>query len=182
MSSDARAAQINDESFPPNPLNDNPDLLTPDNVDERTWLADQFRTMNRAFMRVIPRADVWHNLDLTMPQMKLLMELVQRGHLRMGAIADALGMPISTATGIVDRLVERKLVQRVEAPDDRRVVVVGVTEAGTTLITDLLQARQSNMERMINRLSNDELRIIAKSMAILYRVAIEDHASGTNRD
>lgn len=48
----------------------------------------------------------------------------------MRQIADHLGFALSTATGVVDRLVEKDLVRRERSDEDRRVVRVRLTEGG----------------------------------------------------
>lgn len=48
----------------------------------------------------------------------------------MREIADTLGIPVSTATGVVDRMVEKDLVQRERSKEDRRLVKVDLTEKG----------------------------------------------------
>lgn len=48
----------------------------------------------------------------------------------MREIADNLGMVVSTATGIVDRLVDKDLVMRERPEEDRRIVKVELTDKG----------------------------------------------------
>jgi len=48
----------------------------------------------------------------------------------MTEIADHLRLPISTVTGIVDRLVQKKLVNRSRTEEDRRVVMVELSQNG----------------------------------------------------
>ncbi|HEX2987940.1 MAG TPA: MarR family transcriptional regulator, partial [Chloroflexota bacterium] len=64
----------------------------------------------------------WAETDLTMPQLKVLI-LVDRHHpMPTSQVARTLGMTLSTATGVVDRLVSQELIERLEDPADRRVV------------------------------------------------------------
>ena len=52
----------------------------------------------------------WFTLDLTMPQVRVLFLLLQDGTLRMSGLASTLDVSMSSATGLVDRLVEKGLV------------------------------------------------------------------------
>ena len=52
----------------------------------------------------------------------------------MGRLADLLGVSLSNASGLIDRLEERGFVERTRVPEDRRIVMVRVTDAGTKLI------------------------------------------------
>ncbi len=70
-----------------------------------------------------------------MPQYDALLRLSLAGGtcLRMGEVADALLFSSGAATKVFDRLVERGLVERGADPDDRRTVLVGLTDEGRAL-------------------------------------------------
>ena len=51
----------------------------------------------------------------------------------MKEVAKFLQVPMSTATGIVDKLIERGLVRRFHSPEDRRVVIIGLSEEGAAI-------------------------------------------------
>ncbi|MDE2490100.1 MAG: MarR family transcriptional regulator [Elusimicrobia bacterium] len=51
----------------------------------------------------------------------------------MRRLADAVCLSLSSATGLIDRLVAKKLVKRDRAADDRRVVEVALTDEGRAL-------------------------------------------------
>src|SRR5262245_34662644 len=71
-------------------------------------------------------------LDRQLPRSEMLaLLLLQRhGEWTMSELAEALGAPLSTASGIGERLARRGLVQRERRPEDRRVVVVRLTRKG----------------------------------------------------
>ena len=73
--------------------------------------------------------------DLSVPQYDALLRLSQADGtcLRMGEVADALLFSSGAATKIFDRLVERGLVERGADPNDRRTVLVGLTDDGRAL-------------------------------------------------
>ncbi len=51
----------------------------------------------------------------------------------MREVAEFLQVPMSTATGIVDKLIERGLVVRDYSPEDRRIVIVSLSREGTEI-------------------------------------------------
>lgn len=51
----------------------------------------------------------------------------------MGRLADSICLSLSSATGLIDGLIEKKLVRRERSIHDRRVVEVVLTEAGRAL-------------------------------------------------
>ncbi len=60
----------------------------------------------------------------------LLASLAEQGQATMSEISSLLGLALSSTTGLVDRLVERRLVQRSRAESDRRTVRVVLTSRG----------------------------------------------------
>ncbi len=114
----------------------------------------------------------WLGSDMTMPQFKILFLLYTRGRMRMSTIADELSKNISTATGVIDRLVEHRLVRREEDPEDRRVVIVRLTEEGTKLCESFLQAGWEQVPHMLARLSLEELQQVELGLRLMSRVAL----------
>jgi len=56
--------------------------------------------------------------------------IYRQSSLTMGELSNTLSVPLSTATRIVDWLVDNGYVQRLPDPEDRRVVRVALTDAG----------------------------------------------------
>src|SRR5262249_61938035 len=73
-------------------------------------------------------------LDRQLPRSEMLaLLLLQRhGERTMSELAEVLGAPLSTVSGIGERLARRGLVHRHRKPEDRRVVVVRLTRKGAT--------------------------------------------------
>ena len=86
-------------------------------------IVEAFQAMMQRQMR--HHATELSEIDVTMAQVKALYMLVAAGDLRMSALAGRLGVTSSTATGLVDRLVELGLADRHEDAHDRRQVVIG---------------------------------------------------------
>jgi DNA-binding MarR family transcriptional regulator len=96
-------------------------------------------------------------IDLTMPQMVTLLAIHDSGTCRMGALAEATQQSCGTLTGIVDRLIQDGLVERVRVAGDRRVVEVALTCEGETRVRQVIGARQSDMGRMLARFDDSQL-------------------------
>jgi DNA-binding MarR family transcriptional regulator len=75
-------------------------------------------------------AAVAQEFELAPMQMQALMALHPGSELPMSALAGTLACDASNVTGIVDRLEARGLIERREAPNDRRVKMLAVTPAG----------------------------------------------------
>ena len=104
--------------------------------------------------------------ELTMPQARTLL-LLGRGHTRMTDISTYFGRGMSSATGMIDRLVSKGLVQRVEDATDRRVVVCGLTPLGREAVERLWRIGRMRFEALAEVLSVDELDKVLPAMVIL---------------
>ena len=117
--------------------------------------SDELLRLAQAVARNIHSADLpsWCAVDLTMPQLKALFLARSDTGASHGDIARALGVTLSTVTGIVDRLVEHGLVERRTDPTDRRLSRVVATQAGNDLIDRLWASRHESLARILERLS-----------------------------
>ena len=75
----------------------------------------------------------------------------------MGRLADILDASMSNATGIIDRMEERGLVERVRVPDDRRIVLVRPTQSGLDLVDEVELVKNEIMIRALARLDVEQL-------------------------
>src|SRR5262245_50630533 len=124
------------------------------------------------FHRLNPsRNPSWLSVDLTMPQLKVLICVVEGDGATSGQIARGLGVTLPTITGIVDRLADQDLVTRREDPDDRRVTRVLPTAHGRTLVSDLLRYRTDMIRAVLSRLDVDQLRTVETAFDYLQGAA-----------
>ena len=71
----------------------------------------------------------------------------------MGHLAEQMGASLPNLTGIVDRMAERGLVERLRDDDDRRVVVVRATPAGRLAVEEIDMVRRRQFGRLIETLT-----------------------------
>jgi DNA-binding MarR family transcriptional regulator len=102
--------------------------------------------------------DFMERIGLTLPQAVVMWTLgAYDGIATMSDLAQMTHQSGATATGIVDRLTDAGLVERVRDTGDRRVVYVQITEAGTTKLEEIEAQRQKETEHMTGGLNDDEL-------------------------
>lgn len=94
--------------------------------------------------------------ELTLPQYWALELLQDAGPTPMTRIVEALRLKASTGTVFVDRLVRTKLVRRSRARDDRRVVLVELTERGRKALREIHEQKRRGMADVFQRLSAAE--------------------------
>jgi DNA-binding MarR family transcriptional regulator len=100
----------------------------------------------------------WHRGSLSLIHLLVLTILEAEGSLSMSHLAEALDVSVASATGIVDRLERRGLVARHHSTDDRRVILVRLTDQGRTVFSHLEQLRRARLTLLVEGLSDDELR------------------------
>ena len=113
--------------------------------------------------------DAWMHLNLGLGQLKSLFFISNRGSTSLGKLAAALGVTPTNTTGIVDRLLERKLITRTESPDDRRVLVLRTTPRGEELVAELRQKRKERMTEIFSRLTDDEASIVVQALKFMVK-------------
>lgn len=109
----------------------------------------------------------WLHLDLTMSQLKVVLLLFISGPSRMSDIASALGVSLATATGVMDRLVERDIVLREGDPKDRRVVLCRLSNKGEKLISGLWQLSRERAGELMMALAPSQLLLITEALEAL---------------
>ena len=124
----------------------------------------------KAFRELIPILPAeWLQLDLTMPQLKVVLLLFMSGPTRMSDIASALDVSLATATGVVDRLVEREIVLRENDPDDRRVVLCRLSDKGQKLIGGLWQLARDRARELLGEIEPTKLLLVTEVLEALLK-------------
>lgn len=104
-------------------------------------------------------------LGVSMTHFHVLTLLRHHEAMPMGRLAEVLDASLSNATGIIDRMEERGLVERVRMPNDRRLVLVRPTRAGLDLVDDVELARNEVMIRALTRLDDRQLERLSGAAA-----------------
>ncbi|MEO8456751.1 MAG: MarR family transcriptional regulator [Chloroflexota bacterium] len=103
------------------------------------------------------RFQLWSDRGLTMPQVRVLFELVENGDRAAGELAEALTVAPPTITGLTDRLVKQGLVERSEDPRDRRVVRLGLTEDGRALTIEIAEKSRAYLIELFEHIPPERL-------------------------
>jgi DNA-binding MarR family transcriptional regulator len=75
----------------------------------------------------------------------------------MSDLARATHQSAASLTGVVDRLLEKRLVARVRPEGDRRQVMVTVTDQGRRLLEKIAEARRLEMRVALEHLASDDI-------------------------
>lgn len=90
----------------------------------------------------------------------VLRALVNNGPCPVSDVAGHLGVTLSAATGLVDRLVKAKLVTRDRDQQDRRVVWVKVTPEGEAAVTAAEARRRAALGQLVHKLPEQDLAVL----------------------
>jgi DNA-binding MarR family transcriptional regulator len=104
----------------------------------------------------------WVAQDLTFGQMRILFLLSKHGPSPISRVAEWLGVGLSSASGVVDRVERHGLVIRSHRRDDRRVVECDLTDQGRRLIEDIGGMRREMLSEIVEGLSDEELADFAR--------------------
>jgi DNA-binding MarR family transcriptional regulator len=114
-----------------------------------------------AFQRTVMRsmAPPTTDVELSPQDGRALVTLSGRGPLTMTDFSELVGVPLSTATRMVERLKDKGLAVRSRIEDDRRVVRVELSEEGRKLNQKFLEHRRAIVRFMLDPLTHGEREI-----------------------
>ena len=137
--------------------------------DRRQELTDRFAESAEYLNRQLHtgRLDEWEGLDMTIPQIRTLVLLERMGPLRMGNIAIYLDRALSATTTVMDRLVEKGLVDRVADPSDRRVVICQLSESGEQAITRFWRIGRERLQIVVDLLDEEQLETVVQGFELI---------------
>ncbi len=114
-----------------------------------------------ALRRVIRATDLHSKFlakttGLTAPQLLVLQCIRHRGQLSSGEVADVINLSQATVTTILDRLEKKKFINRERSQEDKRKVLISLTEEGLDSLKDSPQPLQENFIREFQNLHDWE--------------------------
>jgi DNA-binding MarR family transcriptional regulator len=104
---------------------------------------------SRAIVGIAARSLAEVDPDVTLPQFRTLVVLAARGPQRLADIAGELGVAASTGTRMCDRLVRKGLARRSRQVNDRRVVRLTLTPAGSVLVDRVTADRRKRLAAIV---------------------------------
>lgn len=125
------------------------------------WTAVFMRVSMNGFLRFA------RGSGLSWAQMAVLMHLHYRGPREVMACGELLQLSPAGASQMIERLVQQGLVQRSETPDDRRVRLVHLTEAGRRVVDEILQAQQGWLEQLLSALTDEQRVAVSQALRTL---------------
>lgn len=130
-------------------------------IEQLAELTERMQSRTRVHM-----PEDWPDVELTMPQLRTL-ALLWDAPRRMGEIAAHIGSSLSATTAMIDRLVDKGLVERVHDTADRRVVTCHLTPLGREQIESFWRLGRAKLENVAQFLTDEQLDTVVHAMKIL---------------
>jgi DNA-binding MarR family transcriptional regulator len=129
-----------------------------------------------AISRIIKGSMIYKSAlyHLSLLQIQALEFLSRNEHAQMSEIADYLRIELSSATSLLNKLYELRLVERQNDPNDRRLVRIILTEEGKRLIKEASRERNEKVERILSFLPDTDKNELLRILKIIYNKMEED--------
>jgi DNA-binding MarR family transcriptional regulator len=93
--------------------------------------------------------------NVSYPQFFLLAYLSSEEYLTMSDIAKKMGHSTAAATGLVDRLEKLGYVERIHAAEDRRKIMVRITQKGVELVSRMRKEIAADLANILSTMDED---------------------------
>jgi DNA-binding MarR family transcriptional regulator len=140
-----------------------PEITSSDSPQIETYRL--FLKLHRLFQEL--NRDEFRPYDLSTPQYAILFHASVEG-VPLSQICQHMLADNSSLTRIVDRLEARGLVRRAADPNDRRVTLVQLTEAGKALIDAICPRHRDLVEQRMSHLNPEQLTAFQAAIQTLY--------------
>ena len=130
-------------------------------------------------IKYLMSADLWGSevLNCSKNELFVLFLLYRKERVNMTQIAEYLNVPLNTATGIVSRMEKRALLSRTRSLEDKRVVTIGMTDAGKEQVKVVVKRLLHYMNLVFDSFTAEEVqltfRLIDKVINVIGREAME---------
>lgn len=117
--------------------------------------------LNNAFREAVDTIENVSSIDVSIRQhqtMALVCRLTEEkpNGVTLKELAEAMKLAPATVSELVESLVKKDFLQRVQNPEDRRAVQITLTPHGQTLLDESIRRVESLCEKLLNGLSTSE--------------------------
>jgi DNA-binding MarR family transcriptional regulator len=126
-------------------------------------IMDRILNSYNAISKSINPANLY-KIELTSSQIKVLATFTERECYSMTELSQILSVTLPTMTAMIDRLIQSGLVKRERDERDRRVVLVRLTGDGKKVISNLMEIRKQEIEKVLRTLEHEEVEVFLGSI------------------
>ncbi|HLZ71166.1 MAG TPA: MarR family transcriptional regulator [Dehalococcoidia bacterium] len=103
----------------------------------------------------VVRLRQWEQWHVTLPQLRVLYQVRRTPGITTGELARAIGVTVSTTSGLVGKLADRGLIERGSAPGDRRQIPLRLTTEGEALVGELRGPAVAFLDEVMQQLGGE---------------------------
>lgn len=104
---------------------------------------------------------------LTVPQIICLYEIFENGAMTISSLSKKVYLSMSTLVGVIDRLEEKELVNRVRDKLDRRIIFIDITTKGKEFVNAAPYLLHNRLNENLQALKEEEQIALANSVNLL---------------
>ncbi|MCG6134222.1 MAG: MarR family transcriptional regulator [Nostoc sp. LLA-1] len=108
--------------------------------------------------------------SLSIPQLRSLAFLNRNPGASLSDLAEHLGVTCATASATTERLVQRNLVQRIDDPQERRRVLLSLTEEGKHHLKQSQDQTRVHIAELLDNLTPEQISHIEEGLGLLKNV------------
>jgi DNA-binding MarR family transcriptional regulator len=101
------------------------------------------------------RLQQWEKSNLTLPQLRVLFQVRRNPGTTTGQLAKALGITVSTTSGLVAKLADAGLLTRGSSQEDRRQIPLELSPEGLQLAGELAETTRPFLNAVFDELGDD---------------------------
>ena len=109
--------------------------------------------------------------NLSMSHLGTLLHLQRKGMMGVTEIGEQMGITSAASSQLVEKLVQQKLIERTEDPNDRRVRQLRLTQEGKATLHVAVHGPQSWQEQVAGSLSPAEQELVIRALSLLVEKA-----------
>lgn len=117
------------------------------------------------------------NLDLTLPQAQAL-KILRGGACPTGVLAAQLRISAPAVTQLTDRLLRKGLIERQAAANDRRSVIVALSERGRQLVAQFRRQRGLLFDEALKQLDESEQAQVLEALRKVSELLVTNQSDG----
>ena len=106
--------------------------------------------------------------SLSVPQFRMLAFLDRHPGASLSQVAEHLGVTRATASNLTERLVQKNLVSKVENPQERRHIVLNLTEIGKYHLQQVRAMTSARIASVLADLPKEQLQSVVEGLTVLY--------------
>ncbi|QDP95409.1 MarR family transcriptional regulator [Microlunatus elymi] len=141
--------------------------------DQLSAATDATLTASRALLGVTARSVADALDEVTLPQFRVMVILSSEGRMRVGSLAERLDVVPSTFTRSLDRMVAGGWLSRNANPDNRREVLVDLTEQGHKLVQTVTTRRRNEIRTILKQMKPAQRELLISALHDFTRAAGE---------